>query len=59
MREMFVLERRAKILAFAASVNRGPVSFVADLFVAAAHRATGLGQHLLRHSLPHDARVGP
>ena len=56
-RELYVVERQGTILAFAAVINRGPVAFVADLFVSAAHRSTGLGQRLLRHILPDDGRA--
>ena len=55
--ELFVLERDGNVVAYAAVLNRGSIAFLADLFVAAAHRSAGLGQQLLRAVLPTDGRV--
>lgn len=56
-RELFVLERAGQVVAFAALINRGPIAFLADLFVTTAQRSAGLGQRLLRHVLPRDGRT--
>jgi GNAT superfamily N-acetyltransferase len=55
--ELFVLERDQEVAAYAAVVNRGSIAFLADLFVAAAHRSAGLGQRLLGAVLPTDGRL--
>jgi GNAT superfamily N-acetyltransferase len=55
--ELSVLQIDQEVVAYAAVINRGSIAFLADLFVAAAHRSAGLGQHLLRAVLPTDGRV--
>jgi GNAT superfamily N-acetyltransferase len=56
-RELFVLERDGQVVAFAALINRGPLAFLADLFVTTTHRSAGLGHRLLRDVLPRDGRI--
>jgi GNAT superfamily N-acetyltransferase len=55
--ELFVLERNERVAGFAAMINRGRVAFLADLFVAADSRSSGIGQQLLRHVMPTDGRT--
>ncbi|MBV9354911.1 MAG: GNAT family N-acetyltransferase [Chloroflexi bacterium] len=50
--ELYVAERGGEVAAFGAVVHRGRVAFLADLFVAAEHRSTGVGKQLLGHILP-------
>ena len=56
-RELHVAKRHGVVVAFAAVVERDGIVFLADLFVAAAHRSTGLGTRLLGHLLPRDGRT--
>jgi hypothetical protein len=55
--ELMVLERDREVVAYGAVINRGAVAFLADLFVASAHRSAGFGQRLLRAMLPADDRM--
>jgi GNAT superfamily N-acetyltransferase len=54
--ELYVAERGGEVVAFGAVVHRGGIAFLADLFVAAAQRSTGVGKRLLGHILPRDGR---
>jgi GNAT superfamily N-acetyltransferase len=54
--ELYVAERGGEVVAFGAVVQRGGIAFLADLFVAAEQRSTGVGKRLLGHILPRDGR---
>lgn len=56
-RELYVAERDGSVVGFGAVVERGGIAFLADLFVRAAHRSTGVGKRLLEHMLPRDERT--
>jgi GNAT superfamily N-acetyltransferase len=56
--ELFVAEQGGMVLGFAAVVTRGPISFLADLFVDPVWQSGGLGRRLLGHVLPSDGRLG-
>jgi GNAT superfamily N-acetyltransferase len=54
--ELYVAERASEGVAFAGLIQRGGVAFLADLFVRAPHRSSGIGARLLRQILPCDGR---
>src|SRR5689334_22402130 len=55
--ELVVLEHGRAVIAYAAVINRGPIAFLADLFVQSAYRSAGFGRRLLDAVLPKDGRV--
>jgi GNAT superfamily N-acetyltransferase len=55
--DLVVLQRDEEVVGYAAVIKRGSIAFLADLFVAAAHRSTGLGQRLLQAVLPKSGQV--
>jgi GNAT superfamily N-acetyltransferase len=55
--EMFVAEQDGRILAYAAVVTRGSISYLAELFVRKRYQSAGIGQELLRRTLPADGRT--
>src|ERR1051326_351442 len=56
-KELYVLELNGRVVAFAGLIERGPIAFLADLFVQSAFQSRGFGQRLLRHVLPIDDRI--
>jgi GNAT superfamily N-acetyltransferase len=57
--EMWVAEREGQVVGFAALLRRGPVDYLAELFVRAAQQSTGVGTALLRRILAPVACRGP
>jgi GNAT superfamily N-acetyltransferase len=55
--ELRVAERGGRIVGFAALLPRGPVAYLAELFVRRAERSTGIGARLLREILPTSGTV--
>jgi GNAT superfamily N-acetyltransferase len=56
-RDLMVLQRDREVVAYGAVINRGSIAFLADLFVASAHRSAGVGRQLLQAMLPTDGRT--
>lgn len=55
--EMYVAERDGQVVGYAALIRRGPVAFLAELFVLKRHQSSNLGKALLRHALPTDGGI--
>lgn len=54
---IYVAEQDSTIIAFAASITRGSVTFLTDLFVLPEQQSSGLGQTLLAHVMPENNTV--
>ena len=54
---VYVAEDNGTILAFAAAITRGDITFLTDLFVRPARQSAQLGRQLLRYVLPEDNHV--
>lgn len=54
---VYVAEQDGTILAFAASITRGSVTFLTDLFVRPDQQSSRLGQTLLGHVMPQNNTI--
>ncbi len=54
---VLVAERDGDIVAFAAAITRGNVTYLTDLFVRPDEQSSGIGQKLLASVLPVDERI--
>lgn len=54
--EMWVAERNGRLIGFAAILDRGPSTYLAELFVRPACQSAGVGQALLARTRPRDGR---
>src|SRR4051794_22283082 len=54
---IYVAEQDDTILAFAASITRGNVTFLTDLFVRPEQQSSRLGQTLLEYVMPGNEQV--
>src|SRR5438105_2372327 len=52
--ELLVAERDGQVAAFGSLITRGPLRFLADLFVTRALHGAGLGRLLLDRLIPAD-----
>jgi len=54
---VYVAERDDRIVAFAASITRGNVTYLTDLFVQPDEQSSGIGQTLLGYAMPADDHI--